>query len=154
MADRRWRMFFSKISTIFVQNWYLGVFEVADYESATCYNSVQIKKNYIDGVVYYLVRFDIIRFEISDLETFSRYKRLKHRTIWCVVKQHMKIWVKSEDTDLHTLCMYVQTAYLFLQWLLQRANVSPRCRQAESSEICVFLRCTIVRTLYYFTTES
>ena len=38
--------------------------------------------------------------------------------------------------------------------LLQRSNISPRCRQAASSGVCVLLRCTIVRTLYYFTAES
>ena len=38
--------------------------------------------------------------------------------------------------------------------LLQRSNISPRCLQAASGEICVLLRCTIVRTLYYFTAES
>ena len=32
--------------------------------------------------------------------------------------------------------------------LLQRSNISPRYCQAASSEVCVFLRCTVVRTLY------
>ena len=38
--------------------------------------------------------------------------------------------------------------------LLQLSNISPRCRQAVSSKVYVLLRCTIVRTLYYFTAES
>ena len=38
--------------------------------------------------------------------------------------------------------------------LLQRSNISPRCRKAASNEVCVSSRCTIVQTLYYFTTES
>ena len=37
--------------------------------------------------------------------------------------------------------------------LLQRSNISPRYRQAASSEICVFVRCTVVPTLYYFSAE-
>ena len=38
--------------------------------------------------------------------------------------------------------------------LLPRCNMSPICRQAASSEVCVLVRCTIVRTQYYFTAES
>ena len=37
--------------------------------------------------------------------------------------------------------------------LLQRSDISPRYRKAASSDVCVFLRCTTVRTLYYFSVE-
>ena len=37
--------------------------------------------------------------------------------------------------------------------LLQRSNTSPRYRKAASSEVCVFLHCTIARTLYYFSAK-
>ena len=37
------------------------------------------------------------------MHKFYLYLVLKQRTFWCVVKKHMKIRVKSEDIDLHTL---------------------------------------------------
>ena len=48
---------------------------------------------------------------------YHLYLVLKQRTFWCVVKQHMKIRVKSEDIDLHTLSVLKQhtcfyTAYV------------------------------------------
>ena len=36
------------------------------------------------------------------------YSVLKQRTFWCLVKQHMKIRVKSEDIDLNTLSVSKQ----------------------------------------------
>ena len=39
---------------------------------------------------------------------YHLYLVLKQRTFWCVVKQHMKIRVKSEDIDLHTLSVLKQ----------------------------------------------
>ena len=35
--------------------------------------------------------------------SYHLYLVLKQRLFWCVVKQHMKIRVKSEDIDLYTL---------------------------------------------------
>ena len=37
--------------------------------------------------------------------------------------------------------------------LLQRSNLSPRCRQAASNEVCVLVRCTTIQMLYYCTAE-
>ena len=52
------------------------------------------------------------------MHNYYLYSVLKQRTFWCVVKQHMKIRVKSEDIDLHTLsvlkqhtCFYSVTLY-------------------------------------------
>ena len=39
---------------------------------------------------------------------YHLYLVLKQRAFWCVVKQHIKICVKSEDIDLHTLSVLKQ----------------------------------------------
>ena len=42
------------------------------------------------------------------MHKYYLYLVLKQRTFWCVVKQHMKICVKSEDNNLHTLSVLKQ----------------------------------------------
>ena len=42
------------------------------------------------------------------MHNYYLYLVLKQRTFWCIVKQHMKIYVKSEDIDLHTLSVLEQ----------------------------------------------
>ena len=37
--------------------------------------------------------------------------------------------------------------------LLQRSNIPPKYCKVASSEVCIFLRCTIVHTLYYFSVK-
>ena len=42
------------------------------------------------------------------MHNYYLYLVLKQRTFWSVVKQHMKIRVRSEDIDLHTLSVLNQ----------------------------------------------
>ena len=44
---------------------------------------------------------------------YHLYLVLKQRAFWCVVKQQMKICVKSEDIDLHTLSALKQHACFY-----------------------------------------
>ena len=37
------------------------------------------------------------------MHNYLLYLVLKHRTFWCVVKEHMEIRVRSENIDLHAL---------------------------------------------------
>ena len=42
------------------------------------------------------------------MHNYYLYLVLKQRTFWCIVKQHIKMRVKSQDIDLHTLSVLKQ----------------------------------------------
>ena len=108
-----------------------------------------------------------IRYLTSSRVIFT-YRRISQRHTFCylvVIVSGVRLPLRGRELTLSDAVWCHGTIFVTIRnpvrddvrrtiILLQRSNISRRYRKAASSEVCGFSRCTIVRTLYYFTTES